>query len=86
VTFSLHRESGVIERVELASKHPFSPMFGVKIEEARTVINYSLPEGERPSLLLSISVRVRGRAMLIKSLDQDMTVAYSDYAPGTRKP
>ena len=85
VTFSLHQESGTIERVELASIRPFSPMFAVKIDEARTVITYSLPEPGRPTLLREITVRVRGRAMLLKSLDQDMTVAYSDYASAGKK-
>lgn len=85
VTFSLHQDSGVIERVELASIRPFSPMFAVKIEEARTVITYTLPEGPRPTLLREITVRVRGRAMLLKSLDQDMTVSYSDYTPVAKK-
>jgi hypothetical protein len=81
VIFSLHEASGAIERVELASIRPFSPMFSVKIEEARTVIDYTLPDENRPSLLREITVRVRGRAMFFKSLDEDMTVAYTDYVP-----
>lgn len=86
VTFSLHQASGTIERVELASVRPFSPMFSVKIEEARTIIVYTLPDENRPTLLKEITVRVRGRAMLFKSLDEDMTVVYSDYALPAKKP
>ncbi len=85
VTFSLHQDSGAITEVELASVRPFSPMFAVKIEEARTTIRYTIPEGPRPSLLKDITVRVRGRAMFFKSLDEDMTVTYSDYAPAEKK-
>lgn len=85
VTFSLHEATGAIERVELASQRAFSPMFAVKIDEARTIITYTLPDDERPSLLERIEVRVRGRAFFFKSLDQDMTVTYVDYAPGSRK-
>jgi hypothetical protein len=86
VTFSLHNESETITEVELASIRPFSPMFAVKIEEARTTIRYTLPDGQRPTLLRDIAVRVRGRAMFFKSLDQDMTVTYSDYlAPAEKK-
>ncbi|MDF3057409.1 MAG: hypothetical protein K0R17_1624 [Rariglobus sp.] len=80
VTFTLHRPTATIEKVELASTGPFSPVFMVNIQEARTVMTYLLPEGERPTLLKEVSVRVRGRAMWVKSLDQDMTVAYSDYS------
>ncbi|ATC65618.1 hypothetical protein CMV30_17635 [Nibricoccus aquaticus] len=85
VTFSLHEATGTIERVELASIQPFSPMFIVKIEEARTVITYTLPDETRPTLLQEITVRVRGRAMYFKSLDEDMTVTYSDYTPPPAK-
>jgi hypothetical protein len=83
-TFSLHKASGAIERFEIASVEPFSPMFSVNISEARTIVTYSLPSGERPSLIEKITVRVRGRAMIFKSLDEDMTVTYGDYAPAKR--
>jgi hypothetical protein len=86
VTFSLHEATGTIERVELASIRPFSPMFAVKIDEACTIINYTLPTETQPTLLQEITVRVRGRAMYFKSLDEDMTVAYSDYIPPAKKP
>lgn len=78
-TFSLHRASSTIESVELASIEPFSPVMMVKVDEARTVMTYSLPETDRPSFLQTVVVRVRGRAMWFRSLDQDMTVTYSDY-------
>lgn len=79
-TFTLHRPTATIEQVELASVAPFSPVMMVNVQEARTVMSYSLPEGERPSLLRQVVVRIRGRAMWFRSLDQDMTVTYSDYA------
>lgn len=79
VTFTLHRPTGSIEKVELASTGAFSPVLLVKIDEARTVMTYSPPEGDRPSLLKEVAVRVRGRAMWFRSLDQDMIVTYSDY-------
>ncbi len=85
VTFTLHRPTATIEKVELASTEPFSPVFMVKIQEARTVMTYFLPEGGRPTLLKEVSVRIRGRAMWIKSLDQDMTVTYSDYTYAGKK-
>jgi hypothetical protein len=85
-TFTLHRPTGTIERVELASTQPFSPMFAVKIESARTVISYTLPDADRPTLLKDVSVSVRGRAMWIRSLDEDMTVTYSDYEYAGKKP
>lgn len=78
-TFVLHRPTATIERVELANFEPFKPVFGISIEEARTVIDYSLPDEHRPTLLKAISVRLRGRTWWIKALNQDMTVTYSDF-------
>jgi hypothetical protein len=81
-TFTLHRPTGTVEVVELASTGPFSPVLMVKVREARTVMTYSLPVAadNRPSLLQTVAVRIRGTAMWFRSLDQDMSVAYSDYA------
>jgi outer membrane lipoprotein-sorting protein len=78
-TFTFHKPTKTIERIELTNTEPFSPMLAVRIQEARTTINYTLPTAERPTLLDKITVRVRGRAMLVRSLDEDLTVAYSDY-------
>lgn len=79
VTVTFHRPTRTIERVEIASTAPFSPMLGVKIAETNTRMDYSLPDSDHPSLLQRVILRVRGRAFWFKSLDQDMTVVYSDY-------
>jgi hypothetical protein len=78
-TFTLHRPTGAIRRVELASLKAFSPLFLTQVDVARTVMRYSLPEGDRPALLEDITVHVRGRAWYFRSLDSDLTVRYSDY-------
>ena len=85
-TFTFHKPTRSVERVVLASVEPFSPMLAVKIREVSTTMEYSLPSDERPSLLRRIVVRVRGRAMLVKSLDEDMEVEYSDYRYTRKKP
>ncbi|MCF3651915.1 hypothetical protein [Synoicihabitans lomoniglobus] len=79
VTLTFHTPTATIERVVLANFEPFAPVFTVKVEEARTTIDYSLPTDDRPSLLQQIVVKVRGRAFYFKSLDSDMTVVYSDH-------
>ena len=85
VTYTLHRPSHTIEQIELASTEPFSPVFLVKIQEARTVMTYTRPEADRPSLLKAVAVKIRGRAMWVRSLDQDMTVSYTDYVYAGKK-
>jgi hypothetical protein len=79
VTFTLHKPTHTIEQVDLFNVEPFSPVFLVKVAEAKTTMKYSLPEGDRSTLLQNVTVKVRGRAMWIRSLDEDMTVVYSDY-------
>ncbi len=96
-TFTLNKPTGVIERVEIAAFEPFSPMLTVKITEAKTIIIYSVPTADKPTLLQKITVSIRGHAMWVKSLDEDMTVTYSDHTfvgrktaattiPGTENP
>ena len=84
-TFTLHRPTATVEKIELASTGPFSPVMMVKVEDARTVMTYSLPSGETPALLKEVTVRIRGRAMWFRSLDQDMTVSSSDYVFAGKK-
>lgn len=85
-TITFHPASGTIEKIALASFEPFSPVFGVKIESAQTIIEYSLPTADTPSLLQHIEVSIRGRAFYFKSLDSDMTVSYSDYKYAGKAP
>jgi hypothetical protein len=76
-----HNATGTIESLVIENTAPFTPSFGVKIEQMKTTMTYSLPEPEQPSLLQSVVTRLRGTAFWIKSIDADMTVAYSAYAP-----
>ena len=58
VTVTFHRPTRTIERVEIASIAPFSPMLGVKIAETNTRMDYSLPDSDHPSLLQRVTLRV----------------------------
>lgn len=86
-TVVLHRASATLESIELHNIEPFSPTFGVKIQEMRTRLTYSLPAGDAPSLPQRVESRVRGTAFWIKSLDADMTITFHDYQrPTPRTP
>jgi hypothetical protein len=84
-TVVLHKASHTIESIELASISAFSPTFGVKIAELKTVMTYSLPTHDTPSLPQLVATRVRGRAFAFKSLDAEMTVTFSDYQKAQKK-
>ena len=78
-TLVLHKATQTIESVELGSVSEFAPTFGVKIASLRTLMTYSLPATGRPTLPQKVATRIRGRAFLVKSLDGEMSVVYSDY-------
>ncbi|HEX2853014.1 MAG TPA: hypothetical protein VHO24_07245 [Opitutaceae bacterium] len=80
VTLSLHKPTQTIETFELGSMAPFSPTLGIKLAEMKTVMSFSRAEAGRPSLLLRVTTRLRGRAFWFKSLDQDLMVVFSDHA------
>jgi hypothetical protein len=84
-TIVLHRPTRTIESIELANAEPFAPTLGVKIAELKTMMTYTLPVGDRPSLPQKVTTRIRGRAFIFKSLDGDMTVTFSDYAKVGKK-
>lgn len=84
-TVVFHKPTRTIETFELVSTGPFSPAFGVRIAAMRTVLHYSLPGADRPSLLQKTTTRLRGRAFWLKSLDADMTVTFTDYEKAGRR-
>ena len=85
VTVVVHKPTQTVESIELASTGEFHPTFGVTIAEMKTTLTYSVPAEGRPNLPQAVTTRVRGRAFLFKSLDADMTVAFSDYERVGRK-
>ncbi len=79
VTVVVHKATRTVEAIELASTEAFKPTFGVTIAEMATKLTYSVPTADRPSLPQAVTTHVRGTAFFFKSLDADMTVAFSDY-------
>lgn len=77
--FTLDRPSGVIVRVELFNFEPFSPVLSLNIDEARTIMVYTVPADGRPSLLSEITMKLRGRRLWVRSFSQDMSVRFADY-------
>lgn len=84
-TLTFHRPTGTITVFELTNLEPFSPVWGVRVTELRTTIQYHLPTADRPALLDKITTRTKGRAYF-KSLDADMLVTFTGYAFAGRRP
>lgn len=81
ITLRIDKATDTIDTYEIATFEPFSPVLSVKIDQMRTVMTYSLPAGDRPSLLRAVTTIVSGRRMFLMSFDQHMTATYEDYAP-----
>jgi hypothetical protein len=80
-----HLPTRTIDQLELLSVQPFSPVFGIHIDETHTTMTYSLPTADRPSLPVRVGLHVRGRAFWFKSLDEDMTITFSEQSRATRQ-
>ncbi|MEY4489687.1 MAG: hypothetical protein RIQ79_2195 [Verrucomicrobiota bacterium] len=76
--FTLDFPTGAIVRVELSNFEHFSPVISLKIDEASTIMRYSLPSADQPSLLIDITMKLRGRRLWFRSFTQDMSMSYSD--------
>ena len=85
-TLVLHKPTGTIETFTLSSDGAFAPAFGVHIEEMNTTMTYSLPADGRPSFLLKSVTRLRGRAFMVKSLNADLTVIFTDHHAPRKSP
>lgn len=83
-TMVVHTPTQTVESFEIAAMEPFSPVWGVNIAEMKTTMLYSLPSGDRPSLLQKTVTRVRGRAFFFKSLDADLVVTFAEYQKAGR--
>ncbi len=86
VEVTLSRPSGTIEQVEILNRAPFSPFFFVRIDRMHTVLQYSLPHGDTPSLLMHISVSIRGKLFWLKTLDQQLEIVRKHYRYAGKKP
>jgi len=76
--FTLDSPTGAIVRVELSNFEHFSPVISLKVEEASTILRYSLPNTDQPCLLSDISMKLKGRRLWFRSFTQDMSMIYSD--------
>ena len=85
MTLVVHKPTHTVESLEISNDGEFQPTWGVTIAEMKTAMTYSLPDGATPSLPQRVTTHLRGRAFYFKSLDADMTVAYTDYVKAGKK-
>lgn len=69
-----------VESLDLASTGEMKPIIGVKISEFHLRLTFFPPDGHGRAFPATIQAKIKGRAMLVKKIDQDTSVTFSDYA------
>jgi hypothetical protein len=65
--------------VDLRSNKAFKPAMGVKLKEFLTRLTFAPVDADGPVVPHSVDVKVRGRAFLVISFDETVSIRYSDY-------
>ena len=67
-----------VEKSTLELQAPYSPVLGVKMRELAVEMNFSPPEGDRPSLLQTSSSHFLGRIFFVP-VEENLRYTYSDF-------
>jgi len=78
-TLKVAKDGPYIESIILQSDKPFKPRFGVKISEFLTRLEFNRAAGTGPVVPVSMDVRVKVRAFLAISVNETISISYSDY-------
>lgn len=68
-----------VESLEMRSREPFSPGFGVKMKEFAMRLTFAPVGPEATALPETVNIHIVGRAFLVKKVDETVEVTYSDY-------
>ncbi len=78
-TLVIHKKIPYVERLEMQSTEEIKPAIGVKIAEFHMSMRFSHDSDSGTILPSTIATRIKGRAFLVKSIDEDISVVFSDY-------
>ncbi len=78
-TLVVRKDGGWPERFTIAATKGIRPIPGVRIDEFRVVMTYRRDAASGSILPDSIESRVRGRVFLVKSIDDDTVVRFTEF-------
>jgi hypothetical protein len=78
-TLVVNKDGGWAERFELQNEGDLAPIPGVKVTRFRLSLNFHRDQSSREIVLGTIEMSTRGRAFLVKSLDDDRVTRFSDF-------
>ena len=68
-----------VESLEMRSRKPFSPGFGVKVKEFAMAMTFAPVGPDEVVLPETVRIRMAARAFLVKKIDETVVVTYGDY-------
>lgn len=78
-TLRVSKADAYVESLEMRSREPFSPGFGVKVKEFAMALTFAPVGSDAIVLPETVRIRMAGRAFLVKKIDETVVVTYSDY-------
>lgn len=78
-TLVVNKAGGWAEQFELRSSGEVAPVPGVKLSAFRLTMTFQRHAGTSAIVPEAIELSMRGRAFLVKSLDEDRSTRYSDF-------
>ncbi|MGK2857165.1 MAG: hypothetical protein ACSLFQ_08155 [Thermoanaerobaculia bacterium] len=79
-TLVISKAAPYVESLDLASTGEMRPVTGVKISEFHLTLTFHAPDAHGKALPATVRSVVKGRAMLVKKIDQDLSVSFTEYA------
>jgi hypothetical protein len=78
-TLRVSKAAPYVESLEMRSREPFSPGFGVKVKEFAMAMTFAPVGPDEVVLPETVRIRMAGRAFLVKKIDETVVVTYGDY-------
>lgn len=78
-TLVVNKDGGWAERFEIRSTEAVAPIPGVKVSAFRLTLTFQRHAPSREIVPEGMEMSMRGKAFLVKSLDQDRSARYSDF-------
>jgi hypothetical protein len=82
-TLRVRKAGPYVESLEMRSREPFSPRFGVKVREFAMTMTFAPVGPDEIVLPETVRIRMAARAFLVKQIDETVEVTYSDYRRST---
>jgi len=78
-TLRVNKADAYVESLEMRSREPFSPGFGVKVKEFAMALTFAPAGPDAIVLPETVRIRMAGRAFVVKKIDETAVLTYSDY-------